>query len=147
MADDGTPSVAQTWLTPEIISGRKQRARGYADYSGIEEMHEKGVIAIKPQHLKVLLRAILPADAYDLAIGVAYDARQAVAHEIVAFGPGVDEWFAALKVPPEGRPQAGQHCFVNSAAADRLSKMDKTVRLWTTHIEDVVAAWDPPKVG
>jgi hypothetical protein len=145
--DAPTPSVGRSWVTDDIHARRKALATPYAAYSGIEEMHEKGIIKITPQHEKVLLRAILAADASDLVRDVKYDARHSVAHEIIELGPGVDAWFASRGVPEGSRPKAGQHCFVVSAAADRLAKMDATVRLWTTHIEDVVAAWDAPKAG
>lgn len=144
----------------------ERRLRQAQVYRGgdLHVLHDSGAITLRPQGPRLLIRAILSQDASDLGMGVAYDARQAVAHEVVAVGHGVDRWLDERGVPddarddrgvlqrirawssgrgaaPCARPRPGDHVFLVSTAADRASKTDKACRLWLVHVEDVSAAW------
>lgn len=142
MADDGI-QTGPKWHTPEILERRKAAARPYVGAVGeLEQLHEEGKITLLPQGRRVLLRAILASDVSDLTAGVAYDARQAVAHEIVAFGPGCPKWWDNEGIPVDKRPRVGQHCWAPSAAIDRASKTDRACRLWSCKIDDIAHAWD-----
>lgn len=142
MADDSI-QTGPKWHTPEILERRKEAARPYVGAVGeLEQLHEEGKITLLPQGRRVLLRAVLATDVSDLSAGVAYDARQAVAHEIVAFGPGCLEWWTKEGIPADQRPRVGQHCFVLSGCLDRASKTDRTCRLWSCKVDDIAAVWD-----
>lgn len=139
MADD---VVVKWWERPEVRERRQRQARFYE--GTIEELHEQGKIVVTPAADRVLLRAILTLDGSELGQSLAYDARQAIAHEVVALGPGVRKWERDNGVERvEDGIQLGMHAFVVSAAADRLSKMDPTVRLWTARVSHLVAYWWP----
>lgn len=147
MADAAPSPIAQDWRTDEDRAAQMAAALVYKGVvGGLEQMHRRGQIVLQPQGERVLLCAILQTDAYELGLG-GYDARQAIAHEIVAFGPGCYGYWDGLKIGPDQRPKIGQHCFVSSAAADRVSKTDKACRFWTAHIKDVSAVWDVPLAG
>lgn len=143
MADDTPQSFGAAWITPEITARRRSAALLYADALGeLEQLYETGKIALVPQGRRVLLRAIIASDVSELTAGVAYDARQAVAHEILAFGDGCDRWWEEQGVSRMSRPRVGDHCFVLSACLDRVSKTDRACRLWTCKIDDVSAVWN-----
>ena len=133
------------WITDEIRARRKAAARLYASATGeIEELIETGQITALVQGRRVLLRAILPTDVSAMAQGVLRDMRQAVAHEILAFGPGCEKWWDEGGIPADKRPKVGQHCFVITAAVDLVSKRDRECRLCSCRIDDVTASWDVP---
>lgn len=123
-----------------MLSPRAIRALPYKRQS-LESLHESGAIQLKPHGVRVLLRAILEEDAWTGLESVAYDARQAVAHEVVALGGSVGKWYENNGVIEEDRVKVGDHVFVLSTAADRASKTDKACRLWLCHIEDLSAFW------
>lgn len=129
-----------SWVTPEI---RERRSKAAAPYvvGHLEALHEQGKIVLQPRGERVLLRAILASDVSDLSLD-SYDARQSIAHEVVAIGLGVAGWERAHGVAEGHGLRVGQHCFVLSQAADRLSKTDKSVRLWLAHVDDISASWD-----
>lgn len=136
----------------------------------IHVLHAAQTIAIRPYGCRVLLRAILPEDASFTGVGVPYDSRQAVAHEVIDIGGGVERWLDDAGVPDDARdkrslrrrlhtwltgrgvrersrPRAGDHLFLLSTAADRASKTDKTCRLWFCHVEDLSGGWEIPAVS
>ncbi len=144
MSADGTSDVSKSWVTDEIAARRKKQAEVYAyAQGGIEQLYEEGKIDLIPQGDRVLLRAVLALDVSDLTRDVAYDARQSIVHEVLAFGPGCEKYYADKGIAPDDRAKIGQHYFVVSAGADRLSKTDKSVRLWTTRVEDLVVEVRP----
>jgi hypothetical protein len=53
-------------------------------------------------------------------------------------------WVSGRGAQPFARPMPGDHCFVLSTVADRASKTDPTVRLWTVHVDDVSLKWPKP---
>ena len=79
----------------------------------------------------VLIRAVFQEDAFKELHRVEVDARKAIAHEIVAVGENVT------------RTSPGQHAFIRSTAADRMSTTDRTERHWLVHQDDIMAVWDP----
>lgn len=142
MADGVT--TAAIWVTDPIHDVRVTAARLYAGSVGeLEQLYEEGKIDLRPQGRRVLLRAILASDVSSMTRGMAYDARQSVAHEILAFGPGCAKWYDDQGIDNGDRPKVGQHCFVLSACLDRVSKTDRSCRLWMCKIDDVSAVWDP----
>jgi hypothetical protein len=160
-----TPGVAAP-LTPEqeleqferqtgATLTAQQRRRFFAAqlyrYDDLAKLHEAGAIALAPQGPRVLLRAILQADAVTTTMegefgghALAYDARTCIAHEIVAIGGGVKKHLDDAGIPEDDRPAVGDHVFVLSTVADRASKTDRSVRLWTVHVDDVSLRWRAP---
>lgn len=145
---DGTVAGRARWITPEMRVERKSRAQPYFIVEGgLEELYEKKLITIRPQGCQVLLRAIVPeSDCTELGTD-GYNARAAVAHEVLLMGSGCKKWMDDHAVPDGERIRIGDHCFVVSAAANRLSKNDPGTRLWSTHVEDITQAWAPPVVA
>lgn len=162
-----TNAGRKQWITPELREKRAQAAAVYANATSLEELHDTGKITARPHGERVMIRAILKDDGSELALDT-YDARQSVAHEVVAVGFGCDHYYDHHGIPDEARDdrplfrrfwtwlsgrgvkhgarvRAGDHCFVLSAACDRMSKTDKSVRLWHVHIEDVSSSWEVPK--
>lgn len=157
-----------------VFAGMSPRARAEAErrlakaqpykLGDLHVLHDTGVITMRPQGVRVLLRAILQEDADLLGVGVEYDARKAIAHEVLDVGPGVEHWLDTHGVPDEARdsrglwrrirtwfsgrgvrefarPRVGDHIFLLSTAADRASKTDKSCRIWYAHCEDISGAW------
>lgn len=133
-----------TWVTDEVRQKRADAAALYRDAKGeIEGLYETGKIKPKVQGRRVLLRAILATDGKELAEGVASDMRQAIAHEILAFGPGCRKWWEEQGISESDWPRVGQHVFAITAAIDLVSKKDRECRLCTARIDDISAVWDP----
>lgn len=133
-----------TWMTDDLKAKRASAAALYYGAAGeIEQLYETGKIKPKVQGRRVLLRAILVTDGRDLAEGVVTDMRQAIAHEILAFGPGCRKWWEEQGISESDWPRVGQHVFAITAAIDLVSKKDRECRLCTTRIDDVSAVWDP----
>lgn len=137
-------------------------------------LHEAGTLALAPEGPRLLLRAILQEDASVLSMAgelaghaVEYDARTAITHEIVAIGTGVEKHLDAKGIPDDtrqrrsivrrfsswllargahrgARPMVGDHVFVLSTVADRVSKTSRSVRLWSCHCDDVSLRWPAP---
>lgn len=133
-----------TWMTDDLKAKRASAAALYYGAAGeIEQLYETGKIKPKVQGRRVLLRAILVTDGRDLADGVVTDMRQAIAHEILAFGPGCRKWWEEQGISESDRPRVGQHVFAITAAIDLVSKKDRECRLCTARIDDISAVWDP----
>lgn len=117
----------------------------------LADLHFAGRIKMKPQGVRVLLRAILQEDASVLSLSgelagqtTEYNAKTCVAHVIEDIGPGVAKYLADERgYAPEDMPKIGDHCFVLSTVADRTSKTSMAVRLWTVHVDDVALCWRP----
>ena len=134
------------WVTQEMRDARRRRAEVYDLHpGGLEELWAKGKVILRPQIEQILLLAIVPQyDCHEAMTTDDYNARLACAHEILAIGPGCPHYWREREIPEDVWPTVGQHCFVVSAAANRLSKTDLSIRLWGTHVEDVTQVWDPP---
>lgn len=133
-----------TWMTDDLKAKRASAAALYYGAAGeIEQLYETGKIKPKVQGRRVLLRAILVTDGRDLADGVVTDMRQAIAHEILAFGPGCRKWWEEQGISESDWPRVGQHVFAITAAIDLVSKKDRECRLCTARIDDISAVWDP----
>lgn len=133
-----------TWMTDDLKAKRAGAAALYYGAAGeIEQLYETGKIKPKVQGRRVLLRAILVTDGRDLADGVVTDMRQAIAHEILAFGPGCRKWWEEQGISESDWPRVGQHVFAITAAIDLVSKKDRECRLCTARIDDISAVWDP----
>lgn len=116
----------------------------------LEDLHKAGKIKMKPQGVRVLLRAILQEDASVLSLSgemnghfTEYNAKACVAHCIEDIGPGVERHLTDKGISVESHPQIGDHCFVLSTVADRTSKTSMAGRLWTIHIDDLSLVWRP----
>ena len=151
MADDIMPDIGRHfWVTAEMRARRVAAAAIYVEAATkkpypLEALHELGLIRVHPRAERVLLRAILHADAQGEAGALDdYDARQSVAHEVIDIAASATAWEKAHGVADEDLLRVGQHVFVSSACADRLSKMDKSCRIWTAHMADVIDSWDVP---
>jgi|GEM_PF-2636670 len=134
----------------------------------LARMHLSGQIEMIPQGPRLLLCSIDPNDASALGLagaikGIAqeHDARKCIAHRIVSVGNGVRKHLDDKGIPNDmrdaigkantsldyeigARPMAGDHVFVLSTVADRASKTDRSVRLWTVHVDDVTLRWLMP---
>lgn len=136
MADD-KPQHLAAWITPQIAEERALSAAPFKRAAGeIEELHETGAIDFVPLGKRILVRAVLAADAYAFAHG-AYDARQAIVHKVLALGDGVERYWNRKEVPVTHRFAPGDLVYVLSTVADRMSKTDKACRLWTVDVRDV----------
>ncbi len=136
-------------IVPEDVKARFLEAQVYKG-GDLAALHDSGAITMKPQGVRVLLRAILQEDASVLSLSGTikgehreYDARTCIAHVIEAKGPGVDEHLYKMGYAKDDLPQVGDHCFVLSTVADRASKTSRAVRLWTCHCDDVSLVWRP----
>lgn len=136
-------------IVPEDVKARFLEAQLYRG-GNLAALHDRGAITMKPQGVRVLLRAILQEDASVMTLSGTikgesreYDARTCVAHVIEAKGPGVDEHLYKMGYAESELPQVGDHCFVLSTVADRASKTSRAVRLWTVHCDDISLCWRP----
>ena len=134
-APAAAPILTADWLTDDVKARRKAAAAPFK-VGDIEGLYERGLIDCVPLGKRVLCRAILAQDAYDLS-HVPYDARQAVVHEVLALGDGVERWWDKREVPPSRRFGAGDTIYVLSTVSDRVSKTDKACRLWLVDVRDV----------
>lgn len=137
-------------------------------------MHDRGVIDARPQHNRVLIRAILVEDASLLSMmgefaghALEFDSRKCIANRIEAIGDGVWDILDKMGVPDDSRqkrslgrrfatwisgrgvrhfarPAVGDHCYTMSTVANRLSKTDMSARLFTVPVEDIESRWLPP---
>jgi hypothetical protein len=153
------------WVTADMQSARAARAKHYKDVrGGLEEIVERGLADVRPTGVRILMRAILVEDAYSTFSHVAYDARQAVCFEVISISPACEAFWNGAGVPDEARdkrgilqrlrafasgrgsarmarPRPGDHVWLASADADRLSGSDPACRLWSVHPEDLPAFW------
>ncbi len=137
MPDDAAP-VATEEMTPEQL-----RAQPYK-FDDVDQLHEKGVINLRPHGDRLLLRAIRRQDAFSIA-QTTIDARDCNCHEVLAVGAGCAAWYEKNGIPEEARVKVGQHVFIVAAATDRASKVDRGVRIWGARAEHVIFNWDAPK--
>ncbi|MEK9644987.1 MAG: hypothetical protein VW547_05535 [Alphaproteobacteria bacterium] len=152
------------WVTTDMLEARRARAMPYKDLrGGLEEIVEKGIAKVMPTGVRILMRAILSQDTTTLA-QVSYDAREAICFEVVAVSPACEVFWDQHGVPDEkrdarglwqraraffsgrgavelARPRPGDHVWLASADADRLSGSDPACRLWSVHPEDLPALW------
>lgn len=98
---------------------------------GLEPLAEAGLVMPMPN--RVLLRAIMTTDDSVVSEGVAIDAKQAVAHFVVA----IDE-ATAEKVDLHH----GDVVIHISAAGDALTYDDKAARHVVVHVDDIVCKVD-----
>lgn len=134
---------------PESMRARFFEAQLYKG-GDLEALHNEGRIKMKPQGVRVLLRAILQEDASVLSLSgklngqvTEYNARTCIAHVIEDIGPAVYEHLAKQEITPDDMPKVGDHVFVLSTVADRASKTSQAVRLWTVHVDDISLRWRP----
>ena len=130
-------------MTPAQIRAMHQ-AVTYKDGSPAQ-LHEAGVINLRPHGPRLLLRAILAEDAFAVGQDIPYDARGAVAHEVIAVGAGCAKWYDDNMIGEADRVKVGQHVFIVAAAADRASKTDRAVRIWICRVDHIVMNWDVPR--
>jgi co-chaperonin GroES (HSP10) len=136
MADDAPSTAGHTWRAPEYVERMRKAAERYADAPGeLEQLAEEGRIKIEPLGRQILVRAILEQDTSDLSIGIDYDGRKAIAHEVLAIGRRAQKW-----LDKHGEQLAvGDHVFVLSTMASRSSKTSMSVRYWFVDVRDVFA--------
>ena len=168
MAQDGEAPIDPTagrkkWITPAIRARRGQQAAPYASGLDLEALIETGRIAASPYGERVMTRAILADDGSELALD-SYRMEDAIAHEVIALSPGAERWMDAHGVPDDARdsrslprrlrtwwlgrgvtagarPRPGDHVFIVSAACERVTSRDNSIRLCTVHVEDVATGW------
>lgn len=136
MADALAPIQVAPWLDDDMRAMRKATAEPFK-LGDIEGLYESGKIDAIPLGKRVLCRAVLTQDAYDTGAGMPYDARQAIVHEVLALGDGVERWWDKHQTPPPRRFAVGDMIYVLSTVADRVSKSDKSCRLWLVDVRDV----------
>lgn len=156
-----------TWITPEIQEARAARARPYQGIrGGLDEIVAAGLAPVTPNGLRVLLVAVLSEDVSSL-MHVAYDARQAICFEVVAVSSACERWYDQMGVADDARdrrtvmqrlrawfsgrgaverarPRPGDHVWMVSPDADRISGSDPACRLFAAHPEDIPILWQKP---
>lgn len=132
-------TIRTTQPADERVEGSKPITTARAYDGGLEEMLERGMIAIEPMGDRVLLRGIMPEDASDDVKQLPFDGRRVVASELLALGVGAPEAFRRAGFTDETMPKPGQVFWVLTTVADRLASKNKTVRLMTVRAEHLGA--------
>jgi hypothetical protein len=145
--------VGKTWVTDDLRARRRADALLFTElvdgqrrkYEGeIQEMIERGVVEVQPEADRVLTCAVLAGDAHDTKLWQPeYDSRDAVAHRVLAIGPGVRAFEDRHGYSEAERLKVGDYVWILATVADRMSARDKTCRLWTTRREHISLRFTP----
>ena len=95
-----------------------------------------------PHGAKLLVRCIWPHDASTLD-AAGYDAKTALAFEVLAIGYGCYHWYEEREIPMDGRVSMGDHVQCSIATVDRAVKDDASTAFYTIPVEWVDAFWSP----
>lgn len=144
---EGDNKLGETWVErmPEVQARRRQTACLFSEHGdgeswaavpgGLEELYERGLVAIEPQGARVLIRGVLEADARESGLWTPMlNPRDAIVFEVLALGPGCPKFFGEHGYTDEQRIKPGDFVWVLSTVTDRMANKSRDCRLWTVDI-------------